>query len=74
MGDYTIRWESYISEAVVKLERNNAVLSTTDAKWVRRNTRYQRNAYMYRRNTDGTKTLLEIQFGGMNQALVFGRP
>jgi len=28
---------------------------------------------VYRRNPDGSRTLLEIHFGGMRQALVFGK-
>jgi len=74
VGDYTIRWESYINDAAVKLERNNSVVSSAEGRWVKRGARFQRNAYMYRKNGDGSKTLLEIQFAGMNQALVFGRP
>jgi hypothetical protein len=74
VGDYTIRWESYVNDAAVKVERNSAVVGSAEGRWVKRPARFQRNAYMYRKNSDGSKTLLEIQFGGMNQALVFGRP
>ena len=72
-GDYTISWESYIGDANVKLTRNNSVVATADGKWVKRETKYPRDAYVYRRNADGSRTLLEIHFGGMRQALVFGK-
>lgn len=73
-GDYTISWESYIGDASVKFLRNNSVVTTTEGRWVKREAKYPRDAYVYRRNPDGSRTLLEIHFGGMRQALVFGKP
>jgi hypothetical protein len=35
--------------------------------------KYPRDEYVYRRNPDGSRTLLEIHFEGMRQALVFGK-
>jgi hypothetical protein len=72
-GDYTISWESYIGDANVKFARSNSVVATADGKWVKRDVKYPRDAYVYRRNADGSRTLLEIHFGGMRQALVFGK-
>lgn len=72
-GDYTISWESYIGNANVKFTRNNNVVASADGKWVKRDAKYPRDAYVYRRNPDGSRTLLEIHFGGMRQALVFGK-
>jgi hypothetical protein len=72
-GDYTISWESYIGDANVKFTRNNSVVATADGKWVKRDVKYPRDAYVYRKNVDGSRTLLEIHFGGMRQALVFGK-
>jgi hypothetical protein len=40
---------------------------------VKREVKYPRDAYVYRKNPDGSRTLLEIHFGGMRQALVFGK-
>ena len=73
-GDYTISWESYIGDASVKFLRNNSVVTTTEGRWVKHEAKYPRDAYVYRRNPDGSRTLLEIHFGGMRQALVFGKP
>jgi len=72
-GDYTISWESYVTDASVKVVRDNQVVATTDGKWVKHGIRYPHDAYMYRRNGDGSQTLIEIRFAGMDQALVFGK-
>jgi hypothetical protein len=72
-GDYTITWESYIGDASVKFVRNDSVIATADGRWVKHDVKYPRDAYVYRRNPDGSRTLLELHFGGMRQALVFGK-
>jgi hypothetical protein len=70
-GDYIIRWESYVGNATVKFQHNNSTVAEADGKWVKHDNKYPRNAYMYRRNPDGSRTLLEIHFEGMREALVF---
>jgi hypothetical protein len=73
VGDYTVSWESYVSDASVKLLHNDSVVATGDGRWVKRAVKYDHDAYVYRRNMDGSRTLLEIHFEGMRQALVFGK-
>jgi hypothetical protein len=73
VGDYTVSWESYVTDASVKLLHDNSVVATADGRWVKRDVKYAHDAYVYRRNLDGSRTLLEIHFGGMSQALVFGK-
>jgi hypothetical protein len=70
-GDCIVSWESYSTHAIVKFVQNNYVGATADGKWVKRAVRYERDAFVYRKNDDGSQTLLEIQFAGMSQALVF---
>lgn len=70
-GDYIIRWESYVGNATVKFQRNNSTIAEADGKWVKHDNKYQRDAYVYKRNSDGSRTLLEIHFEGMREALVF---
>jgi hypothetical protein len=70
-GDYIIRWESYVGNATVKFQHNNLTVAEADGKWVKHDAKFPRNAYMYRRNPDGSRTLLEIHFEGMREALVF---
>jgi cell division septation protein DedD len=72
-GQCTISWESYVSDASVKFMHDNNVVATADGKWVKRSVKYPVDAYMYRKNGDGSRTLLEIRFAGMRQALVFGK-
>jgi len=73
VGECTINWESYVSDAVVKFVHDNDVVATTSGKWVKREVKYTDDAYVYRKNGDGSRTLLEIRFAGMRQALVFGK-
>ena len=72
-GDCLVSWESYSTHALVKFAEQNSVVTTADGKWVNRQIRYQHDAFVYRNNHDGSRTLLEIQFAGMSHALVFGK-
>jgi hypothetical protein len=72
-GDYIISWESSLDDASVKLLHNDYLVASANARWVKRDVKYPRDAYVYRRNADGSRTLIEIRFGGTRQALVFGK-
>jgi cell division protein FtsN len=71
IGDYTIRWESYSPDAVVKFVQNYYVVARAEGKWMKRDVTYQNNAVVWRKSVDGSRTLLEIRFGGMSRVLVF---
>jgi hypothetical protein len=71
-GDCIISWESYSPDANVEFVKLDSVVASADGKWVKRDVKYGDDAYVYRKNGDGSRTLLEIRFGGMSQALVFG--
>jgi len=73
-GDCTISWESYITGTVVKVWQDRSVIVKADGRWRKNETKYKRDAFVYRKNLDGSKTLLEIQFMGLKRALVFGNP
>ena len=73
VGDLVVTWESYVPDAIVKFEKDGGVIGTTDGKWEKRDVKYGDDAIVYRKNSDGTRTLLEIRFAGMSQALVFGK-
>jgi cell division protein FtsN len=73
VGNFVISWESYVPDAIVKFEKDGSVIGTTEGKWIRRDVTYQDDAVVYRKNSDGSRTLLEIRFAGMRQALVFGK-
>jgi len=70
--DCDVSWESYVTDATVRFEKDGRVVTTVEGKWVSRGYAYKQNAIVYQNNRDGSRTLLEIQFAGMNRALVFG--
>lgn len=74
VGDCVISWESYSDSAIVKFLQDDFVVATAHGRWEKRDVRYDRGALVYRKNRDGSRTLLEIRFAGMNQALVFAQP
>jgi len=71
--DCVISWETYSTQAMVTFVQESNIIATADGKWVKRGIRYQRNAFVYRKNDDGSQTLIEIQFAGMSHALVFDK-
>ncbi|MFZ0522808.1 MAG: PilZ domain-containing protein [Candidatus Acidiferrales bacterium] len=71
IGDYTISWENYSPDAVVKLVKDYFVVATAEAKWIKRDATYPHNAIVWKKGVNGSRTLLEIRFSGMSRALVF---
>jgi len=72
-GYCVVSWESYMPDAIVRIEDERSIGVTVDAKWVKQPVSYTQNAVAYQINRDGSRTLVEIRFSGMRQALVFGR-
>jgi len=72
-GDCVISWESYTTDASVKIEDNKGVGVTVEGKWAKQGVRYNEDAIVYQKNSDGSRTLVEIRLAGKRQALVFGR-
>ncbi len=70
-GDCVVKWESYVPKAIVKFVQNEDLVATASGIWQQRSARFERNAIVYQRYPDGRRVLLEIQFAGMNRALVF---
>jgi cell division septation protein DedD len=73
VGYCVISWESYSPNAIVKFEDIRGTIVTVEGRWVDRDERYSNNTVVYLENKYGFRTLLEIRFSGMGQALVFGR-
>lgn len=71
VGYCVVSWESYIPNAVVKIEDERGKNVTLDGSWVKRDTKYTEDAVAYLKNRDGSRTLVEIRFSGLGQALVF---
>jgi len=58
----------------VSFVQGNEVFATADAQWIKHRCCEDYDAVVYRNNRDGTRTLLEFHFRGMNKVLAFGRP
>jgi SPOR domain len=71
-GDFTISWESYLTHATVKFIQRNDVCTVAQGRWVQRSKRYSVNEFEYVKNPDGSRTLLEVHFSGLDRALAFG--
>jgi len=71
LGDLTVRWESFVGDAKVSFLQGGNLLATIDGKWVPGAMKYWRDEYVYQKNGDGSRTLLEIHFSGLNRALAF---
>ena len=71
VGDCTISWESYLPNAIVKIQTNRSE-AVVEGKWVDRSVKYAENAVVFIEGRDGSRTLTEIRFSGMGRALVFG--
>jgi PilZ domain/SPOR domain len=69
--NFVVSWESYSADATVKFIKGGDTVATGQGRWVKSPDKYQYNGVMYDGNGDGSRTLLEIWFRGMNQAVVF---
>lgn len=72
-GLFTVAWESYISEARVRFSQGDGLFAAVDGIWVKRPTRFTQNEYVYQIRPNGSRSLLELHFGGMDRALVFAK-
>jgi cell division protein FtsN len=70
-GEYDISWESYVTHAKVKFVQRGSAVTVAEGKWIKSAVKYDNDAIVFRINDDGSKTLLEILFAGMDRALTF---
>jgi hypothetical protein len=70
-GQYKISWERHSPEASVAFALGKNLVTTAAATWVERNVRYPANEVVYSTAADGSRTILEIRFAGVNGVLVF---
>lgn len=71
-GSYKVDWVSHSPEATVTFYRGKEAVAKVEGKWVDRGSKYSQNAVVYADNPDGSKSVVEIRFAGMNRALVLG--
>ncbi len=72
-GECEIKWESYVSNAVVKILQNSDLVTTLNGRWEKREAKFDKDAIVYERHLGGSRNLIEIHFAGMDRALVFGK-
>jgi hypothetical protein len=65
-----VNWETYSPEVTVTFVKAGDAVVKAEGKWVRKTTPYNYDAVVYKQNGDGSRTLLEIWFHGMNRAVV----
>jgi cell division protein FtsN len=73
VGDCVITWESYMPDAIVKIESPQGQRLTLEGKWEQQSDKYPHDAIGYAKDRDGSLALVEIRFSGLRQTLVFPR-
>jgi len=71
-GKYQVSWETHSPEATVTFTKKRNVVATAEGRLVERPDKFEADAIVYANNPDGTSSIVEIRFGGTNQALTFG--
>ena len=69
-GDAEVRWVTHSPQATVTFVQRKASF-TADGVFVTRQEKAERDAVVYRINPDGSRSLIELQFGGSNKVLSF---
>jgi lipopolysaccharide export system protein LptA len=69
-GDAEVRWVTHSPQATVTFVQRKSTL-TADGVFVTRDQKADRDAVVYRINPDGSRSLIELQFGGSNKVLSF---
>jgi hypothetical protein len=73
-GNYNVDWVSHSPQATVTFYSGKDAVATVEGKWVDRGSEYKQNAVLYENHPDGSRSIVEIRFAGMKQALVLGSP
>jgi hypothetical protein len=69
-GDVDVRWTTHSPQATVTFAQRKATV-TADGVFVTRPEKAEHDAVVYRINPDGSRSLIELQFGGSNKVLSF---
>jgi hypothetical protein len=71
-GKYQVSWETHSPEATVTFTQKRNVVATAEATLVERPDMFDADAIVYSNNPDGSRSIVEIRFGGTNKVLTFG--
>jgi len=69
-GDAEVRWVTHSPQATVTFVQRKSTFAA-DGVFVTRNQKADRDAVVYCINPDGSRSLIELQFGGSNKVLSF---
>ena len=69
-GDVEVRWNTHSPQATVTFAQRKSTV-TTDGVFVTRPDKAEHDAVVYHLNADGSRSLIELQFGGSNKVLSF---
>lgn len=65
-----VNWQTYSPEVTVNFLKSGDTVAKAEGKWVRKPIPYDYDAIVYKQNGNGSRTLLEIWFHGMNRAVI----
>jgi hypothetical protein len=71
-GEYSLRWEGTGSNVQVSILKGKTVVATTPARLVDLSQSPSNDAAVVTTNSDGSKSLAEVRFGGKKYALQIG--
>ena len=71
VGELSITWETYVSEAKVKFMQDGSLIASANASWASRPKKFAHNEYVYENGGENSRPLLEVHFAGLDRALVF---
>lgn len=70
VGSFVVTWQPYSADVTVKFVKENGRVVTGQGKWERRVAKYSNDGIEYQTNDDGSRSLVQIWFRGMKQAVV----
>jgi hypothetical protein len=71
-GSYKVAWEGTGSNVEVSIIKGKNVVAKTQARMIDLSKAFQTDAAVVANNSDGSKSLSEIRFGGKKYALAIG--
>jgi len=69
-GNYKVAWTNQTPETRLTISNGKRIVAQVDAKWVDRKNVHKGTSVVYKTAPDGSRSVTEIQFAGMSQALV----
>ncbi|HEY6292136.1 MAG TPA: hypothetical protein VI455_11340 [Terriglobia bacterium] len=71
-GSYKMTWSAESGDPTVSFVKRKKLVTSAEAHWVDRTTKYHDNSVLYETESDGSQKMIEIRFAGKSQVLVLG--